>query len=449
MRRSILLSVLVPLGALSACDALLDIHDPAGLLEDGGVDSSLGSDAVAPTDARGDSDAGAPPVDSSLDGDAEAAVDSSPDSDAGAIDAPGDSDAGPSTDAASGLWAPGPAAGAQVRLADVTGDGRADFITIDSSGTVRVAVSNGERFVDDQAWTSPLLPPPCQNEPGCTRTTKTLDFADVDGDHRSDAVLVSPSGTFVSLSTGTNFGTAAKWSTESGSSLPPDQLDPTRSLTQLADMNADGKADIVEINDVLYVALSTGKSFASATPWTPKEWKGDYAAAFVDMTGDGKADCVSACYGGMDNSAQIFVLPSTGLACDTGDHDDSGVWNNYYPWNTTLLYPGKGTVTADGNGFLTADGSGDGLADVYSVRIGNAPQNDPPLRTTITALDSNRTGLVPTGAIAPTWFDTSRTFTAMAIADVDGDPKRKADLIAVDNDGVRVFLSDGTKFVAP
>jgi len=123
-------------------------------------------------------------------------------------------------------------------------------------------------------------------------------MADVNGDGRADIVGFGANDTWVSLSTGTTFGTKTKWSSSFGyrdySTGANTSEIPKRFLT---DMNGDGMADVVEFgDDGVFVALSTGTAFAARTQWSQSTnfagyWN-DTTRLFTiaDVNGDGLPD---------------------------------------------------------------------------------------------------------------------------------------------------------------
>ncbi len=113
-------------------------------------------------------------------------------------------------------------------------------------------------------------------------TAYTIQFADVNGDGKEDIVGRNSSGDVqVGLSTGSGFATSTKWSTFS-----------TAYTFALADVNGDGKADAVGRNSSAerQVGLSTGSAFATPTKWTT--WGSEYSFELADPNGDGKYDTV-------------------------------------------------------------------------------------------------------------------------------------------------------------
>jgi len=86
------------------------------------------------------------------------------------------------------------------RAGSFEGDGKADLIAVDDSGTF-VMTSNGTGFSAPVAWSSiPFY------------GTKATLVGDVNGDGKADLIAVDDSGTFVMTSNGTGFSAPVAWS---------------------------------------------------------------------------------------------------------------------------------------------------------------------------------------------------------------------------------------------
>jgi surface antigen len=122
--------------------------------------------------------------------------------------------------------------------------------------------------------------------------------ADINGDGKADLVAVDEKATFVMLSTGAGFSAPAAWSTTPfyGSHG-----------TFTGDVNGDGKADLIAVNEGnTYVMLSTGSGFSAPQLWSGTRFYGSKATLAGDVTGDGKTDLIAVDENG------TFVMPSTG-----------------------------------------------------------------------------------------------------------------------------------------
>ena len=117
----------------------------------------------------------------------------------------------------------------QIRLADVNGDRKADFLFIDLSGNILVALSNGEGFNKSEKWIK--LP---------VSASEQVWFADVNGDMKAEIIYMDDAGSvYVGLSRGNSFSTPIKWLQCKG--IKPKQI-------QFIYINQDKKNDILISN---------------------------------------------------------------------------------------------------------------------------------------------------------------------------------------------------------
>jgi hypothetical protein len=126
----------------------------------------------------------------------------------------------------------------RLRFADLDGDGRADCVSLDADGRVRVyrnlfgLNSSGQPSAFSATPVIVTVTTAAQNK---------VRFADVDGDHKAEFITVNDDGTvwgYRNLS-GLEYGTFDGYQ-EIGSGWTPDR-------TRFADINGDGRAEIVEI----------------------------------------------------------------------------------------------------------------------------------------------------------------------------------------------------------
>ena len=168
--------------------------------------------------------------------------------------------------------------------------------------------------------------------------TPKTQFADVNGDGKADAIAINNDGVFLRISTGYSF--APGYSNWTGGAFYG-----TRG-TFFADVTGDNLADAIAINDDgIYVRPSTGSGFASASNWTGYPFYGDqpntFRTYFADVDGDGKADALVV------NSNGVSVRISTGSSFASD-------WN----WTGGAFYGTRGTFFAD----VTGDGKADAIA---------------------------------------------------------------------------------------
>jgi len=181
-------------------------------------------------------------------------------------------------------------------LADVNGDGKADILGFGYAGTlVSIAKANGTydqpvtgvaNFGQNQGWTS---------QDGFARVV-----GDVNGDGKADIVGFGYAGAWVSLGNGdgtfqavklgiNNFGVNQGWNSDN------------TYHRELADVNGDGKADIVGFGQAgTYVALSNGDGTFAAAQLALFNFGGNqgwsnndtYNRIVTDVNHDGMADIV-------------------------------------------------------------------------------------------------------------------------------------------------------------
>jgi hypothetical protein len=212
-------------------------------------------------------------------------------------------------------------------LADVNGDGKADVVAVNDS-SVWVMLSTGSGFTAPQPWSSSYF-----------YGSRLTVAGDVNGDHRADLVAVNNNGgTWVMLSTGSGFTAPQPWT---GSLFYGTRI------TTVQDVNGDGKADAIAVNDgSVWVMLSNGAGFGAPQLWSGSYFFGARTTTVADVNGDGKADAVAI------NNSSIWVMLSTG----------SGLTAPQL-WSNTLFYGSQATVAGDLNG--------DHKADVVAVNARN------------------------------------------------------------------------------
>jgi surface antigen len=205
--------------------------------------------------------------------------------------------------------------------------------------------------------------------------------------------------TFVSLSTGSGFSAPQGWS---GTPFYGSKA------TLVGDVNGDGKADLIAVDEGgTFVMLSTGSGFSAPQGWSGTPFYGSKATLVGDVNGDGKADLIAVDEGG------TFVMLSTG----SGFSAPQG-------WSGTPFYGSKATLVGDVNG--------DGKTDLIAVNeIGS-----------FVMLSTGSSFSAVQGWSGERFFGSAATLDG----DVNGDGK--TDLIAVNEIGSFVMLSTGSSFSA-
>ncbi|MDI1432912.1 FG-GAP-like repeat-containing protein [Polyangium sorediatum] len=205
-------------------------------------------------------------------------------------------------------------------MADVNNDDKQDIVGFGDAG-VLVSLSTGTSFTAPSLWVADYG----WNQ-GYRVDKHPRMMADVNNDGKLDVVAFGDNGVVVSLSTGSSFTAASLWLANYGYNQGY-RID--QHPRMMADVNNDGKQDVVVFaNDGVYVALSTGTSFS-----TPSLWVGNYGynhayrvdmhpRMMADVNADGKQDVVA--FG--DNG--VVVSTSTGSSFTTPQ-----VWVSNYGYN--------------------------------------------------------------------------------------------------------------------
>ncbi len=230
-------------------------------------------------------------------------------------------------------------------VADINGDGKVDVIGFGNGG-VTVAISTGNGFIS-QMWSNDF-----SYNLGWRVESHPRLLADVNGDGRADVVGFANDVTVVGLSTGNSF-TSSTWTSEFSYNLGWRVGSHPRLL---ADVNGDGRADVVGFaNGGTVVGLSTGSSFTSST-WTSDfshnlGWRvGNHPRLLADVNGDGRADVVGFANGG------------TIVGLSTGNSFASSTWTSDFSYNSGWR--------VESHPRLLADVNGDGKADVIGFANG-------------------------------------------------------------------------------
>ncbi|MBW9336775.1 hypothetical protein FEE59_24990 [Herbaspirillum sp. RU 5E] len=250
-------------------------------------------------------------------------------------------------------------------LADVDGDGLPDMICVYNygGGSTRtfVRLAQGSAIGPWMAWSG-------QTELNglILERCRLLTMADVDGDGLADVVCAYDYGngvtsTFVQLSNGTSLTPWRRWSEPTGSG--GFDLNACKAVT-VADVNADGQADLICVYDYgrgvtsTFVQLSLGTGFAGWTRWSPQSSVGGFEPShctmltMADVNGDGLADVVCA-------------YDYTSGAGVTGTFVQLNTGGGFTGWSLWVALTGYGGFDLARCRLLTmADVNGDGLPDV-------------------------------------------------------------------------------------
>jgi len=176
-------------------------------------------------------------------------------------------------------------------LGDVNGDGRDDIVAF-GTDDVFVSYSEGRLFSSPVRVRSDFA----YNDGWRTGKHERM-LADVNGDGKADIVAFGTDDVFVLLSTGTGFANPVKAHKDF---CYNDGWTKDKTHRILADVNGDGRDDIIGFGktDIL-VALSNGSTFGKAQKAYAKDfcyannWRtGRHVRLAGDYTGDGEADLV-------------------------------------------------------------------------------------------------------------------------------------------------------------
>lgn len=205
-------------------------------------------------------------------------------------------------------------------IVDVNGDGRPDIVGFKADG-VYVALNNGSNTYFNSAtnWLSAFGT--ATSPAYATSSAHPRMLADVNGDGIPDVVGFSPNGVYVALGTGSGFSTPTLWNSEFTVATGWTTQD-TYPRT-LADVNGDGQPDIVGFkSDGVYVSLNTGTTFQASTKWlsdfgtataTAYTTQKAFPRYLADVNGDGRADIV----GFAANGVQVAISSGSGFAAAT------------------------------------------------------------------------------------------------------------------------------------
>jgi hypothetical protein len=214
-------------------------------------------------------------------------------------------------------------------FADVTGDGKADAITVGlSSVTVRRANSGGTAFQSAEIWASS----------GSIHGSRGTYVADVTSEGRADLIIVNDSGITVRRSTGSSFSPGEAWSGPFFAKYG----------NYFADVTGDGKADAIVVDDMNVVVRrvnGASTAFSANENWTAGPFIGQRGNYFADVTGDGKADAIV-----VNTIDGVFVRRSNGA--------------QFQPNETWI----SGAFLGQAGNFF-ADVTGDGKADAIAINL--------------------------------------------------------------------------------
>jgi hypothetical protein len=292
---------------------------------------------------------------------------------------------------------------ASLAVADVNGDGRPDLLVTDNGGSVNVLLGNG-----DGTFQAPVA----YNSGGSP--ARWVAVADLNGDGKPDLAVANFSNT-VGVLLGNGDGTfqpAVTYASSSSGATGPD-------FVALADVNSDGKPDIVVINLIggnsltKQASVLIGNGDGTFQPAVGYSTGGQIpvSVAVADVNGDGKPDLLIANEWASD---QDTSLGSVGVLIGNGDG--------------TFESP----VALDSGGSLAhsvavEDVNGDGKPDVVVSNCGPTGSQacveygNPPGIGVVSILLGNGDGTFRSGVT----FSAGVTgASSIAVADISGDGKK-------------------------
>src|SRR5271165_331404 len=340
-------------------------------------------------------------------------------------------------------------------LADINGDGNLDVLVVDSEnpGVVIAALGNGDGTFQTPNAVAALS----------TAAPGDIFFADFNGDGKLDFAGLSDGQVQVFLASDSGFAAPV--------SLLTSDTNYNACNAIPGDLTGDGKPEILAVNcelDTVTVFVNNGDgSFQTGVYYdnVGDQYNYPYGAAIADINGDGKADVVLS----NDDTGSISVLLGNGdgtLTMQPNAFDVGG-----YPWNAPLVadFNGDGmpdiVQSDDWFSFVYLQGYGDGTfhaaptyflpnsfsTEQYTTGVATGDFNGDGIPDVVAANYSNSTaaGIVVylsngDGTVAPgVNYGTSASLEWVVVGDFNGDGK--LDVAASDwvNGVVQIFLGNG------
>ncbi|MGK5732827.1 FG-GAP-like repeat-containing protein [Streptomyces sp. URMC 124] len=175
--------------------------------------------------------------------------------------------------------------GRKIRFADINADGKADYLILQDDGSVKAWINNGGN--GNGGWTDRGTFATGVGEPG-----SKVRFADINGDGKADYLVVGKYGVTKAWlnNGGTGQGSWIERGTFAGGTGEPEDR------IRFADVNGDGKADYLAVQDDSSVRawINTGTdgrgSWSELDGFAGGVGETGSKVRFADINGDGKAD---------------------------------------------------------------------------------------------------------------------------------------------------------------
>ncbi len=265
---------------------------------------------------------------------------------------------------------------------------------------------------------------------------RSIRLADINGDGKADIIGRDAEGVHVALSTGSGFGNEELWSSEFSDNKGWKAPEYSTTL-RCADVNGDHKADLIIRSQLgIRVALSIGNGFQASTLWTnyfsddsTQQWKKEAGYYGTIRSGDVNGDGLADIVARGSGGIYVSLSSSTSFIRPT-------IWTNEFSDLDIIKWKEvKYSLT-----FQLADVNGDSKADL----IARGPQG-----ILVSLSDGN--GFLHSSVWSSSFSDASGCgkdvsyYGAIRLGDVNGDGK--ADIIARGKDGIHVLLSNGEAFL--
>ncbi len=265
---------------------------------------------------------------------------------------------------------------------------------------------------------------------------RSIRLADVNGDGKADIIGRNAEGVHVALSTGFGFANEEVWSREFSDNNGWNAAEYSSTI-RWSDVNGDQKADlIIRSRDGIKVALSTGNGFEQSTLWT-NYFSDDSMQPWKKVVGYSGTICSADVNG--DGFADIVVRGPGGIYVSLSSS------TSFMPptiWNTEFSDQGPISWREErySSTFQLADVNGDGMADL----IARGPKGL--LVCLSTGNEFRHSSLWSTSfSDASGWGNDVSYYGAIRLGDVNGDGM--ADIIARAKDGMHVLVSNGHSFL--
>ncbi len=227
-------------------------------------------------------------------------------------------------------------------VADVNGDGRADLIGINDEG-VLVSLSGGIVFTPPVLW----LKHSFTSNNGWNVREHVRTMADVNGDGKADIVGFGGNAVYVALCTGSKFAEPTKW--YSGYAIGHGAWTVTQHTRIVTDINKDKKADIVGFGGELYISFAESNKFGQQTklgfPFFTlhEKWNLKKRRRLMgDINGDGMADIIAL----LEN--KIFYALANGNGFSSKKKIERGDYTVSQGWSPEKYPVLVGDVNGDG-----------------------------------------------------------------------------------------------------